>query len=82
MCGDSSPRCKLDLPSPLSTQPSHRDVMLALHVTANHKVNNCTKLGMTHSHYMLVRHLSHDEAEGMVVVILEANKAAKQLTAF
>lgn len=55
VCGDSSPRCKLDSPSLLSIQPSHQDVMLALNVTANHKVNICTKFGMTRSHYMPVK---------------------------
>lgn len=39
-----------------------------------------TECGISHSHYMLISQLPHQEVEGMVV-LLEANKAAQQLTA-
>lgn len=55
-------------------QPQHQDLMLAVYLSANtdtSKTDICTKCVTSDSHYMLMRE---------VVALLQAKKAAKQLT--
>lgn len=40
-----------------------------------------TDNGISYSYDMLIRHLRHQEAEGVALVLFQANNAAKQPTA-
>ena len=42
--------------------------------TDTSNVDMCTNCGMSHSHFMLISHLSHQQVEGMVVALLQTNK--------
>ena len=48
------------------------------HTTVTSEVDICAECGTSRSHYLLINHLSRQEVEGEVVVLLQANKAAKR----
>ena len=51
-----------------------------LQTTDMSKADICTKHGTSHSRYILISWVSHQELEGTETVLFQANKSAKQLT--